>query len=1464
MVTSTLGSAQDFVHTLKAHLDPPLANGSSKIELAREAWETTSFYFPNKDEVIVDWLLTRLLKDKAKAGDASPILDSRYWQLLSDIVCPPDETNVKRTNTSRTAKRWLLPLLNRIPVAPIVTAYFSLSGPLDEHARVTLDKFFSRCLVTIWPLATPKFSPDVLLECFGALLVHLTTRRAGEDDPTNATAHVGKAALLVISSYRTAYGNLANKKKLYTTFLQHHFLHWLQCIQYGVPHDAARLTPISDVYLAGIETLFSVDVLRNVEDHKCDAALKDAISQSSHLSSKAVLHALPLLLTSFVQSLKKNRNALFSQGSSNAAGHASMQVQPAGLAFYALCENILDAAPTPDSTQIWDTRVALLETVDSESLYNPSDANGTEVLRNSGAMAVRVVTYIQEDVAFLDKAEDVLAILTRIDYDLMAPELPVLWPALARTSSNSSSSAYLRLLFEFRTKTRTVNTLVDSWLDAVSLRHWQTCEVQPREAYARVLGSPLFSFESIDRLGQAVHGFLTPSQIVDVTRIIVEKFTGAFQRFREQDKRVAADDGDGSRKKRKKSTSDNVRIDPEWCAVEFALVCRIVVVVLSSLAMRTALEDSRQEIHGMIGAACTSVIPRASKGAQKALEADNRRGTWAWQIVAAGALLVYHDRKSHGWPSVQLDEEVVSQLRGLLDRDDVLPEFRLTIVRTLLNDAAISDDHAAQDIIDAVLRCLEGLQNHDGVAELRWSGKSHELGNDASQAVVAILHLTLIRWLPLFDSRASAEQMIKLAKVILTISRTSSSSSTSNQQLTPSTVLAVTFHNADVWELRRFRDAFLSQLQDCTVALASINVHDFLSGKRRSVPRKLRADISASIAGFEILLYMPEEYLSRALRSDFLHRALVADILIGAGAITDSSVDARALLKAREFIRRAVSHTGSVDQLAVDGYFGYLLKSDALPPVDEQHDLVSVTLDLIGACLVAFVRNSRNGEDTLALAAVQNISGILDVPVEQRTRPSSLITNGTLLRLISVVASNHELSQLSQQLQKSLRELYERLVAVCSTELLRMFPRGEQSEPHANFRNSRLDALRMWSHALWLGRWLTADMSSLPRFGSILLGQLVADRQQSRSTATYLSLLDVLKEELYSSATENRHAYIGYLVADYLVCSRCCDSASVQDLDASFSGISKSMPIEDYSALVGYIVEASAKPTSFSASDIAPMVRLLKIVGLNAPEGTSKITQQAISKTLLLCADRPNYLSVPEIRREVLGLLSGYCSERPASVRSSDMSNVWSILGQLLANSSEHDQTTDPTIFQEAVSIVSALVRLRRDLILNTLPHLGMILRRLISALRGLRPQLGAKQTRLVMNTLPAWISTEKPLSAEEAKALARLITTLTTKTTVRTHGQNAESQKPESLVRPFSKHAAYVLTAYIEAVNDPLCVISTQVRKELQPGLFALCDMLGDYNRDAMMVSALDASGKVTMKALWKEYEKQRYVGRG
>lgn len=109
---------------------------------------------------------------------------------------------------------------------------------------------------------------------------------------------------------------------------------------------------------------------------------------------------------------------------------------------------------------------------------------------------------------------------------------------------------------------------------------------------------------------------------------------------------------------------------------------------------------------------------------------------------------------------------------------------------------------------------------------------------------------------------------------------------------------------------------------------------------------------------------------------------------------------------------------------------------------------------------------------------------------------------------------------------------------------------------------------------------------------------------------------------------------------------------------------------------------------------------------------------------------------------------------------------------------------------------------------------------------------------------------------------LSRLLETLNVKTIIRSHTAS-EVQKAESLGKPFSKHAAYVLAAYIEALNDPLCMLSLEMRRELEPGLFTLCGLMGEHARDALVVG-LDTSGKAALKLVWKEYEKQRYVGAG
>jgi len=177
----------------------------------------------------------------------------------------------------------------------------------------------------------------------------------------------------------------------------------------------------------------------------------------------------------------------------------------------------------------------------------------------------------------------------------------------------------------------------------------------------------------------------------------------------------------------------------------------------------------------------------------------------------------------------------------------------------------------------------------------------------------------------------------------------------------------------------------------------------------------------------------------------------------------------------------------------------------------------------------------------------------------------------------------------------------------------------------------------------------------------------------------------------------------------------------------------------------------------------------------------------------------------------------------------------------------------------------------RRDLVSAGFPHLALILCRLMSTLKSPRPNLGRKQGNTVASSLPRWVASAEPLGGTEAKALARLLTALTTKTTLRSRlggfapsnrgrGLEAEAQ---SLAKAFSKHAPSVLLAYIRAVNDPLCLVSREVRYELAPGLYALCGMMGEKGRDSI-TPVLDNGGKMILATLWAEYQKQRYVGQG
>lgn len=61
-----LNSSQAFVRALKATSDPPAQDGPSKLEIACAGWEREEFLVFNKEELICDWLIGKLVKDRSQ------------------------------------------------------------------------------------------------------------------------------------------------------------------------------------------------------------------------------------------------------------------------------------------------------------------------------------------------------------------------------------------------------------------------------------------------------------------------------------------------------------------------------------------------------------------------------------------------------------------------------------------------------------------------------------------------------------------------------------------------------------------------------------------------------------------------------------------------------------------------------------------------------------------------------------------------------------------------------------------------------------------------------------------------------------------------------------------------------------------------------------------------------------------------------------------------------------------------------------------------------------------------------------------------------------------------------------------------------------------------------------------------------------------------------------------------------
>ncbi|KAF9243805.1 Urb2/Npa2 family-domain-containing protein [Melanogaster broomeanus] len=1470
-------------------------------DLPRSNWpvlpgQIPRFALQTKGEVIGEWVLTQLghagrtRKDKDTGSASNHIADPEYWTLLRDVLTTSPST------AARPIKTWLLPLLNRTPLSSIVIELLSLhSSQVHAPARAAL--------AVLWPLADKKMGIDALGECLGVVL-GVCAEWECEDD------HLAWISSAVVSSYKNTLANAGNKKKIYTSFLTTHLPTWLCAVSvpassHSLPHITHALPKdLQDIlYTAGTDTLFSLDALKQPLD-----SLFDALSSSPSLIA-SLLPVLPKLSASLLSATQKHRSALFPAATTVLGGREEVRKQ--GMEVVGRCLALVwGSMGVEKGTEVeaWKSVVGLLEIVERERLFvanftlgagvETGMANGEEgearalvVTREKAITVLEAVDASAGD----DRAElvalssQVLDVLVQIEYDLVGGVLGRILAALINIPPTLShltkgpTSTLLAHLLEYHTKTRT--NVIPAVLEAVE-GAWA--------AYTLVRDKD--GSKDSERHAKRRKAWITGEGSAASTVALAQacSYTG----------RVAG------------AILSNLPMNAYAVVGESALapVWNDVGKLGWSIVWQCLREESET------GVEQDKPKEKDSKKKRKHADATASSSTFASShsrtndTVASAALRFLYDVRARVSSPLgdcdRLGEADLERLMKVARGDGTEPELVLEITQ-------------AQTIITTILTILTAHFTSDS----HWSGVSASLTHD--NLGLAILFLLTDRWIEVVNALASAETLEKFVYVLLSIPLDLANKSAAQDSrgesaiVTPRSILLDVLRNAQFWELHNIRGltllrsvaVFMSSILTLTAPLSSYTLLATAS-ESSSTAMPPTTELARASEVYRLLLHVPPEYFTRVARAELVRRAVGGDV--GICAVLNDVADKGDKGKSKERDKskgkpRRKSRIEDVDDTAMDvdasaeraekldtlsDHMGQFVNtSDCAtskafvehllnPPSglsSPSETLKNVTLGLIELHFVALLRS----KDPEAASSTSSMIATL-ISTRPFSQPDSeetwthILVQSSVLRLVErlrddftptrydpvvslvYLGGNERRGSLPDVVVGELRTFHEALVSALSPHVNSFMKRDATAEEE--FPSS--GQIHAWCQVLSFTQWLGIRSVAVPFGLKLAMAMLRGGVPAGLGAEIRASVLALLFEELRCTPVLSHSTHLDLIVAFYSVNGADRGSEVERILDSRVSQASKKLSVEDFSHLLDTLAEGIGG-SDLQACQRERLIHLSMVLLHDAPQGTLKFVQKFATRCFNLFTGRAEmYEGSSQLKVLYLEFLARHCSDRPAAIRSVDLGTIWSLLNKILSGSSEHDKTTSFLIFHHIVTTIGALVRLRRDLVIHTLPHLSLLLRQLTMLTRTTRPQLGAKQSKIVTDTFPSWISSSQPLSAHEGRALARLFTALTTKTVPRAHAHpptsSTEPQKSESLAKPFAKHAGYVLISYIDALNDPLCVMTPAMRRELEPGLFALCEMVGEHSRDAIMLSALDSGGKTIMKMLWKEYEKQRYVGKG
>ncbi|KAG5341373.1 hypothetical protein C0989_011084 [Termitomyces sp. Mn162] len=762
---TSIDTPQAFIRALKAPSDPPAQGGRLKIEIARQIWDDSSFLVPNKAEVVVDWILSKFLKEKDYEITLNPLLDLRFWTLLNDVITSTSTGGSSGTQT-RPLKIWRPPLLSRIPVAPSLVALLRLLGRLDPALRSSIVPVIFSSLAIIWPVSAQKMNTEAMLECFGAFLTAYHGAHVADD-------YFMRIGSLITTSYRNSVSNSSNKKKVYSVFLQNYLPHWLELHALSGSDVAS-----SDVvYDAGIETLFNLDILRRARDSKTDTELFEAIAPV--LTSNTDVYAvLPRIFASYIESIKKYRGALVSQSSSQTPGSANAEIQTKGIQFLASCLLLLDAHE--QSVKTWSARVALLKVVDKESLFDRRNTEAAMVLDRAIGHALESID-IKTD-----------------------------------------------LILAYHNKTRTVNTFTEGLVNALSSAiEAASSNNSPIELYQSALSSSLFNATHLKRLSKALQAFLSGSQVLPLTQHTFNFLKQTWEKCNVG--RGHTEERSPKRRRTVNMGSTSSAKSQEDCsAVIFSLLSHLAMTVFSSLPLHTVTQELRDESRSLLND-IRIFAARIVKKVMKSLTKSDQTVWSLSVISSASLRLWYAlDVSGHLAPVPFDDEKLYKRALKALQNGKLLPELLIEVSRFLFHVSLHRDQSSSQAAFNHSLAYLEKNFQVSPASWSGQLHRPSLDKQGQKECALALMHMIVARWLPVIETFASTEQLQRLIQVMMSIG-VAENTCRSIPELQAETLLLQVLHSAQFWELHKVRVVFLSHLEQIVSGHDDVSNTDLIS-----------------------------------------------------------------------------------------------------------------------------------------------------------------------------------------------------------------------------------------------------------------------------------------------------------------------------------------------------------------------------------------------------------------------------------------------------------------------------------------------------------------------------------------------------------------------------------------------------------------------------------------------------------